>query len=66
MPTVDPAGNASAALYTPPVRVQAPPQSVQTDIERPVVETAQTEPSIPAATNESATTRIGSIIDTTA
>ena len=66
MPTVDPAGNASAALYTSPVRVQVPPQSVQSDIERPVVETSQTESSTPAATNEAANTRIGSIIDTTA
>jgi len=66
MPTVDPAGNASAALYTPPVRVQAPPQTVQTDIERPVIETAQTEPGTPAATNETANSRIGNIIDTTA
>ena len=62
----DPAGNASAALYSTPVKVQAPPQTVQSDIERPVVETAQTEPSTPAATNEAANSRIGSIIDTTA
>lgn len=60
MATIDNAGNASAALYTPPVKVQAPAQTVTA---RPVVETNQTEASSTPAVSESG---LGKIIDTTA
>lgn len=60
MATIDNAGSASAALYTPPVKVQAPAQTVTT---RPVVETNQAEASSTPAINESG---LGKIIDTTA
>ena len=60
MPTIDNAGNASAALYTPPVKVQEP---VQTVTARPVVETSPTEASSTPAVSESG---LGKIIDTTA
>jgi len=60
MPTIDNAGNASAALYTPPVKVQEPTQAVTT---RPVVETSPAEASSTSAVSES---NLGKIIDTTA
>jgi len=60
MPTIDNAGNASAALYTPPVKVQEPAQTVTT---RPVVETSPAEASSTPAVSESG---LGKIIDTTA
>jgi len=60
MSTIDNAGNASAALYTPPVKVQEPAQTVTT---RPVVETNPVDASSTPAVNES---NLGKIIDTTA
>ncbi len=60
MATIDNAGSASAALYSPPIKVQAPAQTVTA---RPVVETHQAETSSTPAINESG---LGKIIDTTA
>ncbi len=66
MATVDPAGAASAALYTPAVPVQTASQTANV-IERPVVETSQAEP-----TNDTVTqapqgeSNLGRNIDTTA
>jgi len=66
MATIDPAGNASAALYTPATKVEKPAQAV-TETERPVVETNAARPATTSATeesNEQAT--IGRNIDTSA
>lgn len=60
MATIDNAGNASAALYTPPVKVQAPAQTVTA---RPVVETNAAESTSTPAVSEGG---LGKIIDTTA
>jgi len=66
MATIDPAGAASSALYTPPTPVQTPTQQTSVS-ERPVVETSAPEPSnsegAQAADNGS---RLGQFIDTTA
>jgi len=66
MATIDPAGAASSALYTPPTPVQTPTQ--QTSVtERPVAETSAPEAS---GSEESQTadngSRLGRFIDTTA
>ena len=63
MATIDNAGNASAALYTPPVKVQVPAQAVT---QRPVVETSKAEPGNTASTNQAPDNGMGRFIDTTA
>lgn len=66
MATIDPAGNASAALYTPAARVEKPAQTV-TEIERPVVETNEARPASTSASEEvNEQTIIGGNVDTSA
>ncbi len=70
MATIDPAGNASAALYTPAARVEAPAQSPSTAIQRPVVESTESRPPLTSVSNESTdeglSSTLGRIIDTRA
>lgn len=70
MATVDPAGNASAALYTPAARVDAPAQSNATEIQRPVVESPETRAPLTSVSNESTdeglSSSLGRFIDTRA
>ena len=67
MQTIDPAGAASSALYTPAVPIQTTPSQVGAVVERPVVESNDNQP-----TNDSTTrsvdseSRLGRFIDTTA
>ena len=66
MATVDPAGAASAALYTPAVPVQTAPQAA-TVTERPVVESSQPERANDTVTQASkGESNLGRNIDTTA
>jgi hypothetical protein len=66
MPTIDPAGAASSALYTPAVPVQAPPQAAAVT-ERPVVENNEPEPDNDAVTQaNNGDSNLGRFIDTTA
>jgi hypothetical protein len=70
MATIDPAGNASAALYTPAARVEAPAQSSATEIQRPVVESTEARPPLTSVSNESTdeglSSTLGRFIDTRA
>lgn len=70
MATVDPAGNASAALYTPAARVDAPAQTNATEIQRPVVESPETRAPLTSVNNESTdeglSSTLGRFIDTRA
>jgi len=66
MATVDPAGAASAALYTPAVPVQTTPQTVNVT-ERPVVESNEAERPNDVVTQASqGESNLGRNIDTTA
>lgn len=68
MPTIDPAGNAAAALYTPATPIQTPAQTAANTVtERPVAESNEPE----ATSDESSQTpdtgsRLGQNVDTTA
>ena len=64
---IDPAGAASQALYTPPVRIQEPPEAVNVT-PRPVNETTQTArpENTEQAQRSNADSRLGTIIDTMA
>ena len=67
MATIDPAGAASSALYTPAVPVQTTPTQAAAVTERPVVESNQTQNPTDTVTQGSAGgSGLGSIIDTTA
>ena len=67
MATIDPAGAASSALYTPAVPVKTPPQATTTVSDRPVEESNEPQAANDAVTqaagNES---RMGRFVDTTA
>jgi len=66
MATIDPAGAASTALYTPPVQVQTPTQQASVT-ERPVVETSGAEGSTSERSQSPDNgSRLGRNIDTTA
>ena len=66
MATVDPAGTASAALYTPPVPVQTATQTASVT-ERPVEQNNQPEPANDTVTQASqGGSNLGNNIDTTA
>ena len=69
MATIDPAGAAASALYTPAVPVQTPPaQTAVNESERPVVETSNPQRPNDTVTQAAAKSdsNIGGIIDTTA
>ena len=66
MATIDPAGTASSALYTPPVQIQTSTPTA-TVIQRPVVETNEVNPDNDVVTQASGNdSNLGRNIDTTA